>query len=444
LESQAPAAGWPGSPAPPAAAPAAARSLGGFVTVYRPAPLWRRAAAAGVSVLLVGVGGAILLSLIGSLVASADVRAGTAGGLVVAAIFQAVTVGGVLGYFGLGWYRGASAGMRALGLHLVDRSSGDLPRVDQVLLRMAAGFWSIVLAPIGLLSAGLAADRRLWADRLSGTAVLHSTVETWWWTWNGAQWEPGAVATVPGVAQPSGRRQPAGRPERSRWTWTDALPIAVLQLPVAFVGELAVVRATRAVGLGRPEPSVGSLILDVVGYGCIALLIWLFLGLRRKAGLRDVGLRPLPWRWMAAAVPAVIVAYAAELVVGEIGDALLPASPPTQCHDIQSAYGTSLLLGLVGVAVVAPLVEEVLFRGVVFGWMRGRVPLPLAVAGSALVFAAAHVLYLQWTLLPPIFAIGCVLAVLYHYSRSLWPGIVVHAAINSVATLALFFGAVHC
>jgi len=152
----------------------------------------------------------------------------------------------------------------------------------------------------------------------------------------------------------------------------------------------------------------------------------------------------VPWRWIAAALPALVVAYTAEAVLGELGQAALPPSAPNQCHDIQQAYGGSIALALLGVAVVAPLVEETLFRGVVFGWMRGRMPLPLAVLGSAAVFAAAHVLYLQWTLLPPIFGIGCVLALLYHYSRSLWPGIVVHASINTVATLVLLLGAAHC
>jgi membrane protease YdiL (CAAX protease family) len=94
--------------------------------------------------------------------------------------------------------------------------------------------------------------------------------------------------------------------------------------------------------------------------------------------------------------------------------------------------------------MVAPFVEELLFRGVVFGWMRGRMPVGFAVVGSALVFASAHILYLQWTLLPPVFALGCVLALAYHYSRSLWPGIVIHASINTVATVSVLLGTVHC
>jgi membrane protease YdiL (CAAX protease family) len=37
-----------------------------------------------------------------------------------------------------------------------------------------------------------------------------------------------------------------------------------------------------------------------------------------------------------------------------------------------------------------------------------------------------------------------VLATLYHYSRSLWPGILVHSSINTVATLVVLLGATRC
>jgi len=428
---------------PPPAAPV--QAPGGYAMVWSPAPVWRRAAAAALNTLIVVVGGGFFLGFVGSLLRSGGLGGGEQSRLVYAAIIQALTVGGVLAYFGRGWSQGATPGMRALRLSIVDRGSGDLPRTDQVLLRMAGGVWGIVLLPVALLWCCFSAQRRGWHDQLAGTIVVSGEIRPWWWSWNGERWEPsGAPAAPAAVPQPTGRRAAPTRPDRSRWTWTDVLPIVVLQLPVALVGQLAVVRATRAIGLGRPSPSLGSLILDVVAYGLILAMIWLFLGLRRKVSLAEIGFRPVPWRWVAAALPALVVAYAAEVILGELGNAALPPSAPTQCHDIQQAYGGSVALALLGVAVVAPLVEETLFRGVVFGWMRGRMPLGLAVVGSAAVFAAAHVLYLQWTLLPPIFGIGCVLALLYHYSRSLWPGIVVHASINTIATLALLLGAVHC
>ena len=39
---------------------------------------------------------------------------------------------------------------------------------------------------------------------------------------------------------------------------------------------------------------------------------------------------------------------------------------------------------------------------------------------------------------------GCVLAVLYHYSRSLWPCIVVHGLSNTIAILVVVLGHVRC
>jgi membrane protease YdiL (CAAX protease family) len=145
-----------------------------------------------------------------------------------------------------------------------------------------------------------------------------------------------------------------------------------------------------------------------------------------------------------AVLPALFAAWTVEGVLGKLGSAFLPTSPHNQCHAIQSDYGSALALGLLGVAVMAPVVEEILFRGVLFGWLRGRIPVPAAIVLSAAIFSLAHLGWMEWSLLLPIFGIGCLLAGLYHYSRSLWPGILVHASINAVATLVVVLGGTHC
>jgi membrane protease YdiL (CAAX protease family) len=89
------------------------------------------------------------------------------------------------------------------------------------------------------------------------------------------------------------------------------------------------------------------------------------------------------------------------------------------------------------------VVEEILFRGVVFGWLRGRMPAAAAAVISAALFSLAHLGWMDWSLLLPVFGIGLVLAGLYHQSRSLWPGILVHASINTAATLVILL-APHC
>jgi membrane protease YdiL (CAAX protease family) len=105
---------------------------------------------------------------------------------------------------------------------------------------------------------------------------------------------------------------------------------------------------------------------------------------------------------------------------------------------IRGAYEGALWLAVIGIAVVAPLVEEIVFRGMVFGWLRGRAPLVWAVVISAALFSLEHIGFLQLTLFLPIFSFGVVLAILYHHARSIWPTVLVHGTYNLVGVLVLF------
>lgn len=95
-----------------------------------------------------------------------------------------------------------------------------------------------------------------------------------------------------------------------------------------------------------------------------------------------------------------------------------------------------LLIALLAAGLVAPFTEEVFFRGFVFGALRDRMGVWGGIALSALIFAVAH---LQPYALPALFALGALLAWLYQLTGSLWPGIVMHSTINTVALLVLYF-----
>jgi membrane protease YdiL (CAAX protease family) len=90
---------------------------------------------------------------------------------------------------------------------------------------------------------------------------------------------------------------------------------------------------------------------------------------------------------------------------------------------------------LLGGSVVAPIVEEVFFRGFIFAGLRTQWPWPVAAAVSAGLFALAHVLP---TSLLPIFILGCIFAFLYQVSGSIWPAILMHMLTNTVALLAAY------
>jgi membrane protease YdiL (CAAX protease family) len=102
-------------------------------------------------------------------------------------------------------------------------------------------------------------------------------------------------------------------------------------------------------------------------------------------------------------------------------------------------------LFFVGAAILAPIGEEVLFRGYLFGSLRrlagdSRAGIVIAYGVSALVFALAHSLAASEgviALLVPSFLIGLVFAWGFDRSGSLLPGIVAHALNNSIAFAAL-------
>ena len=86
-------------------------------------------------------------------------------------------------------------------------------------------------------------------------------------------------------------------------------------------------------------------------------------------------------------------------------------------------------------AVIAPIVEEIFFRGFLFQGFRQKYGWMPAVFLSSAIFGAAH---LDPVSLIPTFVLGCVLAYMYHRSNSVWPGILFHAAINSFSLCAVY------
>jgi hypothetical protein len=77
----------------------------------------------------------------------------------------------------------------------------------------------------------------------------------------------------------------------------------------------------------------------------------------------------------------------------------------------------------------APLAEEILFRGLLFGWLRRHVSFWPSAFASALVFSLLHMIV---EVIPPTIALGLVFAWMYERSGSLWTPIAVHMLHNGL------------
>jgi membrane protease YdiL (CAAX protease family) len=107
---------------------------------------------------------------------------------------------------------------------------------------------------------------------------------------------------------------------------------------------------------------------------------------------------------------------------------------PIQTLRSTVAWTDRLILG-VGVIVVAPCAEELLFRGILYPWLKGAGYPKLALIGSSLAFAAMH---LSLTSFVPLFVLALLLVGLYEWTGNLLAPICAHSLFNAFNFVLLY------
>lgn len=206
---------------------------------------------------------------------------------------------------------------------------------------------------------------------------------------------------------------------------------------------LAVLAALHAAGVSFE--SVNETILNTVGgaviYGLAILLVigvpWLVK--KRKTTRLEIGLQRLPiWMDLLWVVAGVIAYLILTTLVSSLGMALLPFVDATQVQETgfsQLASRPEYILAFISLVIVAPVAEEILFRGYLFGKLRKFAPLWVSILITSLLFAIVH---FQWNVGLDVFALSIVLCILRVVSGSLWPSILLHMLKNGIAFYFLF------
>ena len=109
----------------------------------------------------------------------------------------------------------------------------------------------------------------------------------------------------------------------------------------------------------------------------------------------------------------------------------VPKLGTTPAETMQFMPGKALPFFALGAMVLAPMAEELLFRGVLHGWVRSFVSAPAAIAIGAATFALCHLQY--GTQVVAVFGIGCVLGWVRERSGTLRASMAVHGAYNGVS-----------
>ncbi len=179
------------------------------------------------------------------------------------------------------------------------------------------------------------------------------------------------------------------------------------------------------------------------------LILLLFLGLlrgyilapgeegaaRRRATLRIRPLRGKTLRWTLVATPVLL---ALSWALQQVYLRLVPV-PPESITPFEAVTGSAvgrLTLALMAVGI-APILEEFVFRGLIQRSLERRWGPAAGIAAAAAVFAAMHVL--PW-IFPLHFFLGVAFGFTVYATRSIWAGVVLHAANNAVALLGVLAG----
>ncbi len=91
-----------------------------------------------------------------------------------------------------------------------------------------------------------------------------------------------------------------------------------------------------------------------------------------------------------------------------------------------------VFLMIVAIVVMAPLAEEILFRGILFGSLWPIWGLSWAVIVAGTIFGLAH---MNLTLLIPLACAGMLLNLIYYKTRSLIPSTIAHATFNLLSVV---------
>lgn len=226
----------------------------------------------------------------------------------------------------------------------------------------------------------------------------------------------------------------APRPEgNARWkAWTAPLAL-VAWLFTTLVLTLVIAIAAAAMGYPLEHPPSGVNIAgvfaqDLAMIGTV-LIFASFVGRLRAA---DLGLLRTPIGKAAGTMLAVWIGF---IVFSVLWKAAISLDAPQTLPDELGIDGSTLNLALVVVivAVLAPLGEELLFRGYVFPALRNALGFLPAAIITGLIFGAVHIGSSPIGYALPLAFFGFGLCALYQWTGSLYPCIALHALNNAFA-----------
>jgi membrane protease YdiL (CAAX protease family) len=214
------------------------------------------------------------------------------------------------------------------------------------------------------------------------------------------------------------------------WGPLSGLGIAILSL---FFGLLASIpflaldsQSASSLSL---ETTVAIQVATALGFVFVPIIAAASLNGSLRKGLKQLGF--VGFRLKTA------LAWSGIGILGYLAFALvyITAFGTPEQDDIAGEFGP-LPVQILLIVIAAPLAEEICFRGLLFRGFRTRLPFWISALLAASIFGLLHY-STGVSAIPLLIVLGFIFALVYEKTRSLWPAIILHAANNGLALIAL-------
>lgn len=229
-----------------------------------------------------------------------------------------------------------------------------------------------------------------------------------------------------------------------RWWMIPALAGWVF---VGFVAASLLVEGVAQViaKLGVSFQEIDKTVLNATLAACVyAVTLAVVIGLpwllkHYRTSRVDLGMARLPEWFDLLLAPAGFIVYllGSGLVIYTVSQ-LVPGFNPEQQQDTgfsNVAQQYELVLAFVTLVIIAPLAEEMLFRGYLYGKLRKSVPIWVAMLATSVLFGLLHG---QWNVGIDVFVLSLVMCTLREVTGSIWAGVLLHMTKNGLAFFLLF------
>jgi membrane protease YdiL (CAAX protease family) len=166
---------------------------------------------------------------------------------------------------------------------------------------------------------------------------------------------------------------------------------------------------------------------------------------KHRTTLKTLGIKRWPlWSDIALAPAGYVIYFLASAILILFVTKLWPTfnvgqDQVTGFNGIVASY--QYYLAFITLVVIAPIAEEVLFRGYLFGKLKSYIPIWVAAVVTSMVFGSFHIFGtnpIAWNLAVDTFALSMVLCLLREATGNLWASILLHMIKNGIAFYLLF------